>query len=120
MATDKEKFRTPGQETLLHAARLQENKEIGGLIEKASVDDLEWFFQMLELQLEETPNWVKDGNLLHKSQAWTRRMRTMVVGVLHNKRVVARRRAWLLGVGGKIFLVVLGVALGWALTTYFG
>ena len=75
---------------------------------------------MLELQLEETPNWIKDESQLHEMQAWTRRVRTMVVGVLHNKRVAARRRAWLLGGGGKLLLVILGAALGWALNEHFG
>lgn len=28
--------------------------------------------------------------------------------------------AWLLGAGGKLFLVILGGALGWALKEYFG
>jgi hypothetical protein len=112
--------RTPGQNVLLRGVRLHENKEMGGLIKEASVDDLEWFLQMLELQLEETPNWIKDESQLHEMQAWTRRVRTMVVEVFHNKSLVARRRAWLLGAGGKLFLVILGAALGWALKEYFG
>ena len=40
--------RPPGRTALLQAARLQGNKEMGAVIERASLDDLEWFVQMLE------------------------------------------------------------------------
>lgn len=70
--------RSPGQSELLSAVRLQENKKMGDIIKAASIDDLEWFLQMLELQLEKTPHWVKDESRLHEIQAWTRRGRTVV------------------------------------------
>lgn len=53
-------FRSAGQQNLLNAVRLHNNKNMGQVIAEASVPDLEWFMQMLELQLEETPNWIKD------------------------------------------------------------
>lgn len=112
--------RSPGQSALLHAVRLRENKDIGAVIKKASVEDLVWFLQMLDYQLEETPNWVHDKSQLHDIQAWTRRVRTMTAEVLHNKRVKARPRAWLLRVGESLFFVILGVVLGFALTRYYG
>lgn len=93
---------------------------MGDIINEASVNDLEWFRQMLEFQLEETPNWVKDEDHLHKLQTWTRLVRTMVGAVLHNKRVAARKRALLLRIGGSVSLVVLGAVIGWALTKFLG
>jgi hypothetical protein len=111
--------RPPGQQVLLRAARVLDNKEMGSLVTNASVDDLEWFLQMLELQLEETPHWIKDEDSLHKSLAWTRRVRTMVTEVLHNKSVVVRKRAQILGVSGKVFLVIVSATLGWFLKEYF-
>ena len=36
------------------------HKKMGAIIEAASFDDLEWFAQMLDLQLEETPHLINE------------------------------------------------------------
>jgi hypothetical protein len=100
--------RSPGQTVLLQAVRLQDNKEMGTLVERANLDDLEWFALILDLQLEETPHWVKDEGQLHKIQAWHRRVRTMVLEVLHLRRVSARKRERALRIARDIGLVILG------------
>ena len=79
--------RPPGRTALLQAARLQGNKEMGAVIERASLDDLEWFVQMLEFQLDETPHWVDDERRLHEIQAWTRRARIMVTESLYHRPI---------------------------------
>ena len=107
---------SPGQQALLREVRLHRNKEMGNVIEEASLDDLEWFVQMLELQLEETPHWVNDNDRLHEIQAWTRHVRTMTTGILHNKRVAQRRRRLFRTSLWSLVLVV----FGWALGKYFG
>ena len=112
--------RSPGQLKLLSAVRLQENKKMGDIIKAASIDDLEWFLQMLELQLEETPHWVKDDRILQASLAWTRRVRTMTTEVLHNKRVASRKTAWLRRNAEKIFYAALGGVVGSILTWWLG
>ncbi len=111
--------RSPGQSALLRAVRLQGNKDMGAIVRGSSVDDLVWFLHMLELQLEETPHWVTDEQLLHDIQAWSRRVRTMVTEVLHNKRVKARPRKWLLATGKSLFLLLLGAAIATAFTKIF-
>lgn len=112
--------RSPGQSELLSAVRLQENNNMGNVIKAASIDDLEWFLQMLELQLEETSHWVKDERILHASLAWTRRVRTMTTEVLHNKRVAGRKTAWLRRNAQNIFYAVLGGVVGSILTWWLG
>ncbi len=113
-------FRTAGQGALLSASRHTEKEDWGATISSASIDDLEWFLQMLDLTLEETPHWVSDEAVLHRSQAWTRRVRTVVVEVLHNKRVKARPRALLLKAAWALCLVIIGAVLGVVLTKHFG
>ena len=113
-------LRLPGQTVLLEAARLRENKDMGEIVKKSSVDDLVWFLQVLELQLEETPHWVKDEQQLREIQAWHRRVRTMVSSILHNKRVKARPRIWLLKNVQSLFLIIFGAALALALRKMFG
>jgi hypothetical protein len=108
-------FQTPGQRSLLRAARTIGNENMGEIIEAAGVDDLEWFRQMLEYQLEEMPHWISDERELQEPLAWVRLMRTMVDGALHNKRVAARRRAWLLRIAEGVFFVALGVDFTWLL-----
>ena len=108
--------RSPGQNALIQAVRLTENKKMGEIVKEASIDDLEWFAQMLELQLEETPNWIEDEIQLHKMQAWTRRVRTMTIEILHNKRVPHRRLKLLKTALCSLSLVI----IGWALAKYFG
>lgn len=112
--------RSAGQNTLLQAVRLTDNRDIGKVIASASIDDLEWFLQMRELQLEETPHWVKDPERLEKFQAWNRRVRTMTVEVLHNKRKANRLQRWLLSHAdqalGYLITFVLGGVLTWLIT----
>jgi hypothetical protein len=93
---------------------------MGAIIRGSSIDDLEWFLQTLDYQLEETPYWVKDEDLLHKIQAWHRRVRSLTAEVLHHKRVKARPLAWLLSAGGKLSLVVFGAVVALALEKLFG
>ena len=111
--------RPPGRTALLQAARLQGNKEMGAVIERASLDDLEWFVQMLEFQLDETPHWVDDERRLHEIQAWTRRARIMVTESLHDKRLAARKWSWAREIGKDAVLVILGALLGWTLAWFF-
>ena len=115
--------RPPGQDALMQAGRLVGNKKMGEIIKNASIDDLEWFLQMTELQIEETPYWVEDQNRLHHLQAWHRHCRTMVTSELHNKRVHARPRAmWRRFVRDAILLVlgaVAAMAIPWAIRTLF-
>jgi len=112
--------RSPGQRALMSVARILDNKDMGAVLREASIDDLEWFLQMLDYQLEETPHWVKDKDLLHKIQAWDRRVRTVTAEVLHNKRVKARPLAQLQMAGGKLLYIAIGGLLTLALTKLFG
>ena len=86
------------------------------MVEKSNVDDLEWFLLMLDYQLEETPYWVEDKNLLHEMQVWTRHVRTVVGGVLHNKQVSARNRQWNRRLARELGFLLVGVVLAWLLT----
>ena len=104
--------RTPGQQKLLQGVRLLDNKDMGDIIKESSIDDLEWFLQMVEYQLEETPHWIKDPDTLQRHQAWDRRVRTMTTEILHNKRIAARPWLWLRQNGGKVFWIVAAVAIG--------
>ena len=97
---------------MLHAVRFHNNKNMGQVIAEASVPDLEWFMQMLELQLEETPNWIKDEDQLNETQAWTRQVRTVTTGVLHNKRVASGTWEWMRMALWSLVLVFIGWALG--------
>lgn len=110
--------RTPGQCKLLDGVRFQNNPAMGDIIKESSIDDLDWFLQMMEYQLQETPHWVEDKQNLHEIQAWTRRVRTMASDLLHRKRVEARKGIWLRRVGEKLFYVLLGVALTWIAGRY--
>ena len=92
---------------------------MGDIIGEASVDDLEWFLQMLELQLEETPHWVTDPVQLHEAQAWTRRVRTMTTEILHSKHVAGRSPAWWKKAGQRLIWLVLSALLGAAAATLF-
>jgi len=67
---------------------------------------------ILDVQLEETPHWVNDEKQLHEIQAWHRRVRTMVLEILHNKRVSARKRERALTIARDAVLVILGALLG--------
>jgi len=104
-------IRTPGQTALVQAWRITDHPDIGKVIGNASIDDLEWLLQSVELQMEETPHWVTDPKVVATHQAWNRRVRSLGSSALHNKRV--RRRLWssVLGIAGAIGLVVLGVLL---------
>lgn len=107
--------RNPKQGGLIRLARVVGDPEVFKAIEQASVDDLEYFVQMMELQLDETPNWLT-GEQLHQSQAWTRRLRTAAVGALHNKRVNHRNRTGRLRLFRDLAFLVLGAVLAWALS----
>lgn len=108
--------RSPGQTKLLGSARLQNNPKIGDVIRGASSDDLEWFVQMMEYQLEETPNWIKDEQQLHEIQAWTRRIRTLAASTLHNKRTVEHNRERSRRLLRDLAFLALGALVAWALT----
>ena len=111
----KSQTRTPEQGGLMRMARNVGNREVFKAIERASADDLEYFVQMMELQLDGTPNWLT-GEQLHKSQAWTRRLRSAAVGALHNKRVNQRGRTDRRRLLRDLAFLVLGAVLTWALT----
>lgn len=115
----KHKQRNPGQQALMSVARQVDHKEFGSIIQDASIDDLEWFLDMLNLQIEETPHWIEDPDVLHKILAWDRRLRSFVTEVLHNKRVANRPRAWLVKAGDKLLFVALGAVFALVIRSWF-
>ena len=91
---------------------------MSALVEQSSIDDIEWFLQMLELQLEETPHHVKDKKVLADIQEWHRRVRTTTLSTLHNKRVADRPRKWALRAGEKLLYIALGAIIALALRNF--
>lgn len=87
--------RSPGQKALLDAVRIQNNKAIGEVIERSSIDDLEWLIQMLQDQLEMTPHWVRNEDQLRDNQVWTQTVRTLAKEALHSKRITERKWTWI-------------------------
>ena len=90
---------------------MQDNPKIGEVIKASSIDDLSWFLQILEYQLEETPHHVQDERALHEIQTWTRRVRTMTAELLHNKRVADRRRVFTRPNVEKVLFTLFGAAV---------
>jgi hypothetical protein len=61
-------IRESQQRELIEVLSLHRHPKAGELIERASADDLAWFQQMSEHQLEETPHRVRDEAALEKIQ----------------------------------------------------
>ncbi|MCZ6742221.1 MAG: hypothetical protein O7D27_08705 [Alphaproteobacteria bacterium] len=110
---------TRGQRELLSAFRITDNRDIASAVEKASVDDLEWFLDAIELQLEETPNWITDPDVLKQTLAWYRRVRSMTTSVLHGKRVKRGRFVWWRDHAATFFWILVAAGIGYYAGTLY-
>ena len=108
---------TSGQRELLSALRITDNKDIASVVDEASVDDLEWFLDAIELQLEETSRWITDADVLKQTLAWFRRVRSMTKSVLHAKRVARRRFAWWRDHAVTFFWILVAAGVGYYVGT---
>lgn len=78
---------------LIRALRVFRDGNFIEAIQAVDADDLEWFLERIDDQLNETPHWVQDPPQLTKSLAAHRHARSIVASTLHNIRTIENKTA---------------------------